>query len=316
MCDFDICFTFKPIKAQTITEYWENDTLKIKGQLVDEERHGFWQKWYSNGELEYEGDYNHGMSDGTWKYYCKHGYLEKVVNWEGGKCYGVVDYFLSGQPSVYLHFKEGLDVQQYLQYHRIEEWCKGNQERITSRRLDNKEEDSLVHYPFITIAFLPANGLEQIHLREKLLHYKDSIIIIEMMKNNYLVQFCKSLKQKFEYTEYFYEGAGNSTNITRTVKFFGDSVLLDLSTTFYEIEPYGPYEQMLYLDEKRISTVKYDLNDSEKQSCKHYYEGGQVESIIPYKNRQIHGKVKRFSKTGKLTFQGKYKEGELIKSKK
>src|SRR5690554_6200515 len=131
-----LAFTVNFIQAQPITDYWEDGTIKTKGQLLDGERHGFWQKWHSNGSIEYEGSYKQGKSVGIWKYYCKHGFTEKITKWKEGKCYEIVDYFLSGTPNVYLHFEKGLSVQEYIEYHRIEEWCKGNQYRITNMRID------------------------------------------------------------------------------------------------------------------------------------------------------------------------------------
>ncbi|MEQ8909459.1 MAG: hypothetical protein RIC95_09730 [Vicingaceae bacterium] len=297
--------------AQAYKEYWGNDSMKLEGHIRNSERDGQWKRWYPNGQLEYKGSYIMGIPEGTWTYFCKHGYLEKVIKWEKGRCYDIVDYFLSGEPSVYLHFDEGLSTQQYLEYYKIDKWAKENQLKITLNRALNANEDSLVHFRFVPLII--GNRVDPLGFQDKYSRHKDSVVIVEMYKNRYLIEFCKSLSQEFVYKEYFYQGAGLLTNMTHLVKRFEDSVLLDLETDYYEVEPFGRYKEKLVIDNKLIHKTSFDINKPNDQNCTTYHESGEYESVAFYKNGKKEGKVRYFDESGKLIRKEKYKEGKRIK---
>ena len=53
----------------------KNKDLKPKNEKG--EKHGCWEKYHSNGQLWYKGNYNNGKQDGYWEIYHSNGKLEQ-----------------------------------------------------------------------------------------------------------------------------------------------------------------------------------------------------------------------------------------------
>jgi antitoxin component YwqK of YwqJK toxin-antitoxin module len=47
--------------------YYSNGNLCSKGNYVDGNRHGYWEVYYSNGNLCYKGNYVDGKLHGYWE---------------------------------------------------------------------------------------------------------------------------------------------------------------------------------------------------------------------------------------------------------
>ena len=58
--------------------YWSNGNLDYKGNYVDGKKHGYWEEYYSNGNLGYKGNYVDGKKHGYWEVYYYHGDLEEI----------------------------------------------------------------------------------------------------------------------------------------------------------------------------------------------------------------------------------------------
>ena len=68
------CFAFGSIAAQE----------KINQTDAQGRKHGIWKKTYANGQLRYEGRFNHGVEVDTFKFYFEDGNLKAVNYFRGG----------------------------------------------------------------------------------------------------------------------------------------------------------------------------------------------------------------------------------------
>ena len=70
------------------TGYWEyyfsNGNLEWKGNYVNGKRHGYWEDYFDNGKLYSKGNYLNGKADGYWEYYYFNGNLRRKVNYING----------------------------------------------------------------------------------------------------------------------------------------------------------------------------------------------------------------------------------------
>ncbi len=55
--------------------YYNNGNLMYKGNYVDGNRHGYWEGYYENGKLKYKGNYVDGKEHGYWESYYYNGNL-------------------------------------------------------------------------------------------------------------------------------------------------------------------------------------------------------------------------------------------------
>jgi antitoxin component YwqK of YwqJK toxin-antitoxin module len=60
-----------------VTWYRATGGLLQKGAFVNDEKHGFWQRWTASGVLIDEGEYDHGAKVGEWVYYAPDGSVKK-----------------------------------------------------------------------------------------------------------------------------------------------------------------------------------------------------------------------------------------------
>jgi len=56
-------------------DYWSNGQLCYKGNFVNGQRHGYWERYYSNGKLWYKVNYVNGKEHGYWEDYWYNGQL-------------------------------------------------------------------------------------------------------------------------------------------------------------------------------------------------------------------------------------------------
>ncbi len=57
------------------------------------ERHGYWEKYYLNGNLDWKGNYVNDRRNGRWKFYWQNGKLQWVGNYNNGIRVGCWDWY-------------------------------------------------------------------------------------------------------------------------------------------------------------------------------------------------------------------------------
>lgn len=72
------CVIFHVVHKQSVEEYWGDDTLKLRGHLVDGEREGYWQEWYANGKMKLEGYYRSGKVDSLCSFFASMAILKRM----------------------------------------------------------------------------------------------------------------------------------------------------------------------------------------------------------------------------------------------
>jgi antitoxin component YwqK of YwqJK toxin-antitoxin module len=59
--------------------YYSNGNLGYKGNYVDGKQHGYWESYYYNGNLAYKGNYVDGNRHGYWESYWANGNLNQII---------------------------------------------------------------------------------------------------------------------------------------------------------------------------------------------------------------------------------------------
>jgi antitoxin component YwqK of YwqJK toxin-antitoxin module len=78
--------------------------------MVDDQKHGPWMQWHSNGNVESKGKYNHGQEDGLWSFWYADGQKEMEGKYVDGQMDGVwTTWTPSGDPST-IEFRGGAPV--------------------------------------------------------------------------------------------------------------------------------------------------------------------------------------------------------------
>ena len=65
--------------------YWSNGKLTYKGNYVNGNRHGYWESYFSDGQLNYKGNYVNGKPHGYWDSYWDNGELDYKGFYDMGK---------------------------------------------------------------------------------------------------------------------------------------------------------------------------------------------------------------------------------------
>ena len=70
------------------TGYWEfyysKGNLSRKGNYINGERNGYWEVYYSNGDIMWKGNYLNGERDGYWVEYYSNGDIMYKGNYING----------------------------------------------------------------------------------------------------------------------------------------------------------------------------------------------------------------------------------------
>ena len=63
------------LKGDTISfkDYYYNNIIAYRGQILGGKRVGYWEYWYSNGKKRKEGEFKDGEKVGEWKYWNENG---------------------------------------------------------------------------------------------------------------------------------------------------------------------------------------------------------------------------------------------------
>jgi antitoxin component YwqK of YwqJK toxin-antitoxin module len=81
------------MKNKNITPYNENG-----------EEHGYWEYYWSNGNLWYKGNYVDGKKHGYWEYYLVNGNLSSKGNYVDGKKHGYWEYYYNGELNQIIYY--------------------------------------------------------------------------------------------------------------------------------------------------------------------------------------------------------------------
>jgi hypothetical protein len=65
--------------------YYDNGQLMYKGNYVNGKQHGYWEKYFDNGQLCYKGNYVNGEEHGYWEEYYSNGNKFYVGYYDMGK---------------------------------------------------------------------------------------------------------------------------------------------------------------------------------------------------------------------------------------
>ena len=65
--------------------YYSNGQLSYKGNYVNGKEHGYWESYYDNGQLDYKGNYVNGNRHGYWEEYWSNGQLYSKGYYDMGK---------------------------------------------------------------------------------------------------------------------------------------------------------------------------------------------------------------------------------------
>ena len=57
-------------------DYWSDGQLYYKGNYINGKKHGSWEEYWDNGQLFSKGNYINGKQHGYWEYYYRNGQLE------------------------------------------------------------------------------------------------------------------------------------------------------------------------------------------------------------------------------------------------
>ena len=60
-------------------EYFSNGQIQCKGNYINGNRDGYWEWYHDNGKLRFKGNYLNGKPDGYWEWYFYNGQLEESI---------------------------------------------------------------------------------------------------------------------------------------------------------------------------------------------------------------------------------------------
>ena len=64
--------------------YFDNGQLDYKGSYLNGEMHGYWESYWSNGQLLYKGSCLNGKRHGYWESYWRNGKLDFKKTYDNG----------------------------------------------------------------------------------------------------------------------------------------------------------------------------------------------------------------------------------------
>jgi antitoxin component YwqK of YwqJK toxin-antitoxin module len=69
-------------------EYYSNGNLRRKGNYLNGKRDGYWEEYWFNGNLSSKGNYKNNKSHGYWDFYHFNGDLMCIWNYKNGRING------------------------------------------------------------------------------------------------------------------------------------------------------------------------------------------------------------------------------------
>jgi len=96
------------LEEKMIYEYNENDNCKMKYFVFKhtDNKHGLFERWYSNGQKELQLNYQNGKVNGLCEKWYENGQKEWQVNCRNGKKHGLYEYWYSnGQKGAQINYQ-------------------------------------------------------------------------------------------------------------------------------------------------------------------------------------------------------------------
>ena len=107
---------------------------------VSSGRHGLYESFYENGQLDYRGNYKNGKKEGLWESYYTNGQFRRKENYKDGKLDGLWERFYeNGQLLYRRNYKNG-------EYHGLWEFYHTNGQLGTKGNIKNNKEQGLWEY--------------------------------------------------------------------------------------------------------------------------------------------------------------------------
>ena len=107
---------------------------------VSSGRHGLYESFYENGQLDYRGNYKNGKKEGLWESYYTNGQFRRKENYKDGKQHGLHEVFYeNGQLLYRRNYKNG-------EYHGLWEFYHTNGQLGTKGNIKNNKEQGLWEY--------------------------------------------------------------------------------------------------------------------------------------------------------------------------
>jgi antitoxin component YwqK of YwqJK toxin-antitoxin module len=96
--------------------YYSNGQLECKGNYVNSKAHGYWEEYYDNGQLYFKGNYVNGNTHGYWETYFDNGQLYSKGNYVNGEPHGCIKHYsYNGEETKVNFYDMGVEVD-YLPY--------------------------------------------------------------------------------------------------------------------------------------------------------------------------------------------------------
>ena len=82
-----------PDDVELVEEYWPDGQLKLRKHVLVQDdgtvaNHGTFERWYDNGQKEYEAVFSHGRKEGTTVRYHRNGQRQSQQEYRDGKRHG------------------------------------------------------------------------------------------------------------------------------------------------------------------------------------------------------------------------------------
>jgi antitoxin component YwqK of YwqJK toxin-antitoxin module len=255
------------------TWYTNKGTRDMQGPFKEGAQHGDWTYWYPTGELSYLAHFDMDKKVGKWTYYYKDGNIFKEGTFADDKKNGMwKTWYEDGTLLMEGEYQDGLENGEWNNY-----WPEGGLKNKTTFKEGMMNGEWLSYHP---------DG------KSKLTgEYKDN-------------------QKVGEWTEYFDNGR---TKDIVTYKLFKKKSKIDYSIF---------KDRMVVVSKKHGHSVSYSDKDYKiteegdyKEGLKDgewiaYYPGGKVPVVISnYKDGELNGVMKQYSRRGKLLQEMNYKDG-------
>ncbi|MBL4862400.1 MAG: hypothetical protein JKY09_05215 [Crocinitomicaceae bacterium] len=300
--------------------YYTGDKEKVSN-YVEGVLNGDYKYFYDNGQLNVAGDYKNGAKEGEWMWYTNTGTRDMVGTFKEGKQHGDWTYWYpTGELSYNAHYTHGVQTGQWSYFYKNgskfkegtfavdlkngtwKTWYEDETLLMEGDYVNGKEEGEWLNYwdsgALKNKATFSAGELEG----EWFSYYPDGKQKLEgTYKDNMKVG---------EWIEYFSNG---KLKDVVTYKLFKKKTKMDYGImkdhVVYESKEHGKSESYSAKDFRLTEEgiYKEGLKDGGWIA---YHPGGKNPAVsTEYKKGKLHGKMKQYSRRGKLLSEIDYKEG-------
>lgn len=98
-------------------QYSDSGNLQVQGFYKDSHQDSIWTFYYPSGKLERKVGWKNGLQHGIFERYFESGKIDQNILWEHGYMIHSKDYFESGRPFREIHYKNGAEDGQAIEYY-------------------------------------------------------------------------------------------------------------------------------------------------------------------------------------------------------